>query len=98
MYIITFPTASVACCAEPVLREPGETWMIRGPMTYIPTIEVEIVAKRASIALSSNEGIYVRNKRTGRVRAEMGAQAYLLNEHEELWEKELEPLVETLLL
>ena len=72
--------------------------MIRGPLTYTPTVDIEVVVKHSSIALSSNEGIYVRDVRTGRVRAEMGAQSYLLNEHEKLWEKELAPLVETLLM
>ena len=71
--------------------------MIRGPLSYIPTIETRIVQRHEAIALSENEGVYVRNVRSGHVRAVMGAQAYLLNEHEQLWEKDLSALVEDLL-
>ena len=41
--------------------------MIKGPTEYIPPIEVEIVTKRYAIALDENEGIYVRNIKTGQV-------------------------------
>lgn len=41
--------------------------MIKGPVEYIPPIEVEIVTKRYAIALDENEGIYVRNIKTGQV-------------------------------
>ena len=89
-FLIPFP--------EPVRRNPGDLWMIRGPASYIPTVEVEIVRKHDAIPLKKNEGVYVRHIRTGHVRAVMGPQAYLLNEHEELWKKELPPLVESLLM
>lgn len=41
--------------------------MIKGPAEYIPPIEVEIIAKRFAIALDENEGIYVRNIKSGQV-------------------------------
>lgn len=69
--------------------------MIRGPTEYVPPVEVEVVAMRKAIPLDDNEGIYVRDIRTGKVRAVM-AQTYMLKENEELWEKELPPNVETL--
>ncbi|KAF6779027.1 hypothetical protein AHF37_01570 [Paragonimus kellicotti] len=71
-----------------VFRQPGAQWMIRGPMEYVPPVEVEIVACRSLIPLDRNEGIYVRNTRTGQIRAVIG-EAYMLNEEEELWQKKL---------
>jgi len=76
-------------------RKPGDRWMIRGPTEYVPPVEVEVVAARKAIPLDDNEGIYVRDIRTGKVRAVM-AQTYMLKENEELWEKELPPNVEAL--
>lgn len=77
-------------------RKPGDRWMIRGPTSYIPPVEVKIITKRRAIPLSSSEGIYVRNRSTGEVSAVIG-KTYLLSAEEELWEKELSPQVEKLL-
>lgn len=70
--------------------------MIRGPSEYVPPVEVEVVARRKAIPLDENEGIYVRDIKTGRVRAVCG-QTYMLTHDEELWEKDLPPTVEQLL-
>jgi len=70
--------------------------MIRGPVEYVPPVEVEVVTKRTAIPLDANEGIYVRNVKTGKVR-EVAGETYMLNQDEELWEKELPPGVENLL-
>ncbi|XP_023240229.1 major vault protein-like isoform X2 [Centruroides sculpturatus] len=80
-----------------VQRQPGDRWMINGAAEYIPPNEVEILAKRNAIPLDENEGIYVRNIKTGKVRAVCG-ETYMINQDEELWEKELSPNVESLLL
>ncbi|XP_076369364.1 major vault protein-like [Tachypleus tridentatus] len=79
-----------------VKRNPGDKWMIRGPEEYIPPVEVEVIAKRYTIPLDENEGIYVRNIKTGRVRLVCG-EAYMLNQDEELWNKELPTVVDELL-
>lgn len=79
-----------------IQRTPGDQWMIHGPCDYIPLVQVEVVEKRTSIPLDENEGIYVRDTKTGRVTAIRG-QTYMLKAHEELWDKELSPEVETLL-
>lgn len=42
--------------------------MIRGPLEYVPPVEVEVVTKRKAIPLDENEGIYVRDIKTGKVR------------------------------
>ncbi|KAH3882664.1 major vault protein-like [Dreissena polymorpha] len=79
-----------------VTRRPGDRWMIRGPKEYVPPVEVEVVMKRQAIPLDENEGVYVRDIKTGRVRAVTG-ETYMINQDEELWAKELPPAVEALL-
>ena len=77
-------------------RTPGDRWMLRGPAEYVPPVEVEVVNTRRAIPLDDNEGIYVRDTRSGKVRAVCG-QSYMLNQNEELWAKELPPQIEQLL-
>jgi major vault protein len=77
-------------------RQPGDRWMLKGPMEYIPPVQVVVVAKRKATPLHENEGIYVRNTKTGSVRAVIG-QTYMLGEHEELWTKKMPVMVSTLL-
>merc|ERR1719483_705146 len=79
-----------------VKRQPGDKWMLKGPTEYIPSVEVEVVTRRKAIPLHENEGIYVRSTKTGQVRAVKG-QTYMLDEDEELWEKNLPAIVRTLL-
>uniref|UniRef100_A0A3Q4BD11 Major vault protein n=1 Tax=Mola mola TaxID=94237 RepID=A0A3Q4BD11_MOLML len=79
-----------------VLRRPGDRWMLRGPIEYVPPAAVEVVLKRQAIPLDENEGIYVRDIKTGKVRAVIG-HTYMLTQDEELWQKELPPNVEALL-
>ena len=76
-------------------RLPGEKWMIKGPIEYIPLTEVEVLEKRKSIPLDVNEGIYVRDTTTGEVRLVRG-KTYLLDTHEELWSKDLTEEIEYL--
>ncbi|CAF4568049.1 unnamed protein product [Rotaria sp. Silwood1] len=78
------------------VRIPGERWMIRGPTEYIPPTQVEVVNRQKAIPLDENEGIYVRNIKSGRVRAVIG-ETYMLTQDEELWDKELPEQIEYLL-
>ncbi|KAF8562346.1 hypothetical protein P879_10377, partial [Paragonimus westermani] len=78
------------------LRQPGERWLIRGPCEYVPPIGIEVAEKRTSIPLGESEGIYVRNTKTGEVRAVIGS-TYMLTEEEEHWEKVLSSKVKELL-
>lgn len=80
-----------------IQRHPGDLWMIAGPRDYIPRVEVEVLEKRQAIPLDKNEGIYVRDIQTGELKVVSGPQAYMLSPYEELWEKELPPIVEELL-
>ena len=79
-----------------VLRKPGDLWMLKGPLEYTPTVSTLVVRKQSAIPLHENEGIYVRNTKTGSVRAVIG-HTYLLGEHEELWKKKLPSVVRSLL-
>ncbi|XP_047427480.1 major vault protein-like isoform X1 [Mugil cephalus] len=79
-----------------ILRRPGDRWMLRGPIEYVPPATVEVVLRQEAIPLDENEGIYVRDNKTGKVRAVIG-HTYMLTQDEELWEKELPPKVEALL-
>jgi major vault protein len=64
---------------------------------YIPPTQVEVVTRRKALPLDENEGIYVRDIKSGRVRAVIG-ETYMLTQDEELWQKELPKQVEDLLL
>jgi major vault protein len=79
-----------------VKRTPGEQWMEYGPLNYLPPVEVEIVRRVEEIPLDSNEGIYVRDIRTGAIKAIIG-QTYMLQPHEQLYEIEIPKAVEELL-
>jgi len=78
-------------------HQPGDRWMIYGPVDYVPPTQVEIVEKRKAIPLDENEGIYVRDIKSGYVRQVTGPTSYMLKPNEELWAKELPKAVEELL-
>lgn len=77
--------------------QPGERWMIYGPCDFVPDVQVEVLEVRRSIPLDENEGIYVRDVKTGKVSTIVG-QTYLLKPNEELWKKDLPKQVEELLV
>jgi major vault protein len=67
--------------------------MINGPTDYVPPVTVEVIEKRRATPLDENEGIYVRDIKTGRVRAVTGT-SYMLEPYEERWAKVLPAAVE----
>ena len=77
-------------------KKPGDRWMVHGPGRYVPPVKVEVLDKRKVIPLDKNEGIYVKDIRTGKVRMEIG-QSYMLKAHEELFVMELDELTEKIL-
>ncbi|KAF2069013.1 hypothetical protein CYY_009670 [Polysphondylium violaceum] len=81
---------------QEIVHKPGDLWMIYGPCDYIPPIQVDVVEKRKRIPLDVNEGIYVRDIKTGKVRSVVGS-SYMLLSNEELWEKPLPAIVQDLL-
>jgi major vault protein len=89
--------ASESCVDEQnIKRLPGDRWIIQGPTDYVPQIEVKVLQKRKAIPLDKNEGIYIRDMKSGKVRAVISVR-FMLNQDEELWEKELPVEVEKLL-
>jgi major vault protein len=78
-------------------KSPGDRWMIKGPNEYVPPVEVEVLTRRKAIPLDENEGIYVRDIKSGKVRAIIG-ETYMLTHDEELWEKQLPQDIERLLV
>ncbi|XP_065071195.1 major vault protein-like [Rhopilema esculentum] len=82
---------------DPIERKPGDEWLIRGPIEYVPRVETTVKEKRRAIPLDKNEGIYVQDAKSGQIRTEMGPQSYLLTEDERLWKKELPNIVEIML-
>jgi len=79
-----------------VVRPPGVRWMTYGPREYIPPVQVDIIERRKAIPLDANEGIYVRDTKSGHVRAVIG-ETYMLSPTEILWEKDLPEEVDRLL-
>uniref|UniRef100_A0A3Q2Q115 Major vault protein n=1 Tax=Fundulus heteroclitus TaxID=8078 RepID=A0A3Q2Q115_FUNHE len=43
-----------------------DRWMLRGPIEYVPPASVEVVLTQRAIPLDENEGIYVRDIKTGK--------------------------------
>ncbi|RHY69352.1 hypothetical protein DYB30_009901, partial [Aphanomyces astaci] len=78
------------------VREAGVKWMVYGPCEYIPPISVKVLEIRQAIPLDKNEGIYVRDTKSGNVRAVTGA-TYMLQPTEELWAKHMGDEIEELL-
>ena len=74
-------------------HKAGERWMIHGPRSYIPLIEIEIIETRKSIPMDESEGIYVRDIFNGEIKMVTG-ETYMLKAHEEFWRKELPREVE----
>lgn len=79
-----------------ITRIPGEQWMEYGPLSYLPPVEVEVLRKVQEIPLDINEGIYVRNIRSGEIRAHIGS-TYMLQAYETLWKMDLSSEVRELL-
>merc|ERR550514_1839937 len=71
---------------RPVERSPGDLWMIYGPCEYVPSVTVDLI-----------EGIYIRDIKSGKVRAVIGS-TYMLKPTEQLWDKPLADDVEALLV
>jgi major vault protein len=88
-------TISVVIGNEKAIKMAGERWMLKGPCSYVPPVEVIVVERRKAIPMDSVEGIYIRNIKTGSVRVQKGV-TYLLQEDEELAPKILSDTAEEL--
>jgi major vault protein len=70
--------------------------MIYGPQSYLPPVEVEVIREVQQIPLDKNEGIYVRNTKTGQCKEVIG-QNYMLKPDEERYSLQLPALTRQLL-
>ncbi|PNJ33459.1 MVP isoform 4 [Pongo abelii] len=109
MRMVTVPPRHYCTVANPVSRDAqglvlfdvtGQVRLrhadleIRLAQDPFPLYPGEVLEK--AIPLDENEGIYVQDVKTGKVRAVIGS-TYMLTQDEVLWEKELPPGVEELL-
>lgn len=82
---------------EPRARKAGDTWIVRGPRTYVPSEKVLIHREIAALSLGQGEGLYVRDLRSGKVSLVQGPCQFMPEAHQELHEKRLSPDAEALL-
>ena len=66
VYVLNEEQGLVLTCTEvfadkvrgkEVKRKPGDRWMIRGPMEYVPPIGAKVLRTNRAISLGENEGI-----------------------------------------
>ena len=53
---------------QEIQRQPGHLWMVKGPCEFCPSVEMDIITRRKAIPLDENEGMYVRDMKSGKVR------------------------------
>ncbi len=82
---------------EPRLRKAGDTWIVRGPRTYVLNEKVIILKEISALSLGQGEGLYVRDLRSGKVSLVQGPCQFMPEAHQELHEKRLSPEAEALL-
>ncbi|HEY0093493.1 MAG TPA: hypothetical protein VGB96_04180, partial [Archangium sp.] len=78
-------------------RKAGDTWIVRGPRTYVPTEKVLIHKEISALSLGQGEGLYVRDLRSGKVSLVQGPCQFMPEAHQELHEKRLSADAEVLL-
>ena len=79
------------------LRKAGDTWIVRGPRTYVPNEKVVIQKEISALSLGQGEGLYVRDLRSGKVSLVQGPCQFMPEAHQELHEKRLSSEAEALL-
>ncbi|WP_434389195.1 hypothetical protein [Melittangium boletus] len=78
-------------------RKAGDTWIVRGPRTYVPSEKVLILKEIVALSLGQGEGLYVRDLRSGKVSLVQGPCQFMPEAHQELHEKRLSAEAEALL-
>ena len=69
-------------------RKAGDLWNVVGPTHYIPHKYAIVENGIKAISLGRDQGIYVKNIRTGQIRLEKGPSVVMLSAEEELHKKE----------
>ncbi|MHB8874528.1 MAG: hypothetical protein ACYC8T_12640, partial [Myxococcaceae bacterium] len=79
------------------VRRAGDTWIIRGPQTYVPSEKVQLLREITALSLGQGEGLYVRDLKSGNVSLVQGPCQFMPEAHQELHEKRLSPEAEAIL-
>lgn len=69
-------------------RKAGDLWIITGPTTYIPNKFASIERFVSALSLGRDDGIYIKNIRTGQISIELGPKTIMLSPEEELFNKD----------
>lgn len=77
--------------ASSVQRRAGDRWVIEGPTTYIPHKFARVLRQVEALSLGQDEGIYIKNLRSGAIRLETGPRTLMLSPEEELHQKSYMP-------
>ncbi len=67
----------------------GTEVLLKGSTRYIPHKDVTVKERRQSLSLSEDEGVYVQNDDTGKVRLVAGPADFFVAHNETLWDKAL---------
>lgn len=101
-YLLSDKDALLVKAVEPFkdstgkLRSAGERWMEYGPRAYLPSVEVEIINQVSQTPLGAKEGVYIRDKKTGKISSKIG-KPYLQKPHEEVYHSQQPAMVKSLL-
>jgi major vault protein len=69
-------------------RKAGDRWIIEGPTHYIPHKYATVEKVVNAISLAKDQGMYIKNIRSGEIRLERGPKSFLLSPQEEPFEKD----------
>lgn len=69
--------------------KPGTKVLLKGPTRYIPHKDITVKEQRQSLSLSEDQGVYVQNDDTGKVRLVEGPVDFFVAHNESLWDKTL---------
>eukprot|EP01080_Neovahlkampfia_damariscottae_P003362 gene3362-5909_t len=70
-------------------KKAGEEWIIKGPTSYIPTVNEILIKIVPAINISQGEAIYVRNTRTSELKMIKGPTSFIPSVNEEEYHKKL---------
>jgi len=77
-----------------ITRHEGTTWLVRGPRTFVPNKDVQIIGEAISLSLGEGEGCYLKDWRSGEVRLVSGPKEVMLEPYEQLFDKKLSRIEE----
>lgn len=67
----------------------GEELLVKGPRRIIPHKDLEVIELRKAVSLSENEGVFIQDDDTGKVRLVRGPADFFREHNESFWGKPL---------